>query len=115
MPGIARVFRAEELRDPASAQDDIQRAAALSYFPGRSGDVILVPKPGWIFSVSGTTHGSASPDDQRVPLMFLGAGVKPGTYDEPATPADLAPTLAAICGVRLGKVDGHVLTAALAH
>jgi predicted AlkP superfamily pyrophosphatase or phosphodiesterase len=115
MPGIARVFRAEELRDPASAQDDIQRAAALSYYPGRSGDMILVPKPGWMFSAAGTTHGSASPDDQRVPLMFLGAGVRAGKYDDAATPADLVPTLAAICGVRLGKVDGHVLTAALAH
>ena len=115
MPGIARVFRAEELRDPASAQDDIQRAAALSYYPGRSGDMILVPKPGWMFSAAGTTHGSASPDDQRVPLMFLGAGVRAGKYDDAATPADLVPTLAAICSVRLGKVDGHVLTAALAH
>lgn len=115
LPGIARVFKAEDLRDSAAAQDDIQRAAALSYYPGRSGDLILVPKPGWMFSPSGTTHGTASPDDQRVPLMFLGAGIKPGTYDDASTPADLAPTLAAVSGVKLGKIDGHVLASALAH
>jgi predicted AlkP superfamily pyrophosphatase or phosphodiesterase len=114
LPGIARVFRAEELRDANAAEDDIQRAAALSYFPGRSGDLILVPKPGWMFSPSGTTHGTASPDDQHVPLIFLGAGVKAGDYREPATPADLAPTLAALCGIRIGRTDGQVLTAALA-
>ena len=58
----------------------------------------------------GTTHGSANPDDQRVPLLFLGRGVKPGKYDQPATPADLAPTLAALVGVKLLKTDGHSLS-----
>jgi hypothetical protein len=43
-----------------------------------------------------------------VPLLFLGAGVKPGKYARPATPADLAPTLAAIVGVSL-KAEGHPL------
>jgi predicted AlkP superfamily pyrophosphatase or phosphodiesterase len=114
-PGIARVFKSEDLRDPATAKDDLQRAAALSYFPGRSGDLILVPKPGWMFSAAGTTHGTASPDDQKVPLLFYGPGVKSGNYEDASTPADLAPTLAALCGVKLGRTDGRVLTPALAH
>ena len=58
-----------------------------------------------MISAAGTTHGSANPDDQRVPLLFLGQGVKPGRYERPATPADLAPTLAAIVGVSL-KAEG---------
>ena len=61
-----------------------------------------------MISAAGTTHGSANPDDQRVPLLFLGQGVKPGKYEQPATPADLAPTLAAIVGVSL-KAEGHPL------
>src|SRR5262249_35804679 len=40
-PGVARVFRGEELRDAASSKDPLLRAAALSYFPGRSGDLII--------------------------------------------------------------------------
>ena len=107
-PGVQRVFRSEDLRDVASAKDPLQRAAALSYYPGRSGDLVIANKPGWMISAAGTTHGSANPDDQRVPLLFLGAGVKPGKYMRPATPADLAPTLAAIVGVSL-KAEGHSL------
>ena len=37
-PGVQRVFRSEDLRDAAKAKDPLLRAAALSYFPGRSGD-----------------------------------------------------------------------------
>jgi len=107
-PGVQRVFMSEDVRGGASSKDPLLRAAALSYFPGRSGDVILVTKPGWMISSTGTTHGSATPDDQRVPILFLGAAIKAGRYQQPATPADIAPTLAAIAGMSM-KAEGHVL------
>jgi predicted AlkP superfamily pyrophosphatase or phosphodiesterase len=107
-PGIQRVFRSEEVRGATKSTDPLLRAAALSYFPGRSGDLIFAPKPGWMVSAAGTTHGSANPDDQRVPLLFVGHGIKPGKYQGAATPADLAPTLAAIVGFSM-KADGHAL------
>ena len=112
--GIARVFRAEEVRDGAKATDPLLRAAALSYYPGPSGDLILIPKPGWMFSARGTTHATANADDQRVPILVMGAAVKPGTYWQPASPADVAPTLAALCGVTLPSTDGRVLSEAIA-
>jgi len=108
-PGIQRVFRSEDVHGREKSNDSLLRAAALSYFPGRSGDLIIAMKPGWMISTSGTTHGSANPDDQRVPVMFLGAGIKAGAYQEPATPADLAPTLAAVLGLSL-KAEGHPLS-----
>ncbi len=107
-PGIERVFRSEEIRGAANSTDRLLRAAALSYFPGRSGDLVFATKPGWMISASGTTHGSATADDQRVPLLFFGRGVKPGTYQQQATPADLAPTLAALVGFSM-KAEGHAL------
>jgi predicted AlkP superfamily pyrophosphatase or phosphodiesterase len=115
-PGIARVFRKEELQSGAESHDSLLRAAALSYVPRRSGDLILAARPGWIFNSSGTgtTHGSANPDDQRVPLLFFGQGIKPGLYTALATPADLAPTLAALCGIELPRAEGHALRMALA-
>jgi phosphoglycerol transferase MdoB-like AlkP superfamily enzyme len=61
----------------------------------------------------GTTHGSANPDDQRVPIFLMGAAIKPGEYQQPATPADIAPTLAAICGIAMPKAEGHALGFAL--
>ena len=108
-PGIQRVFRSERLRGAATSSDPLLRAAALSYVPGRSGDLILAAKPGWMFSASGTTHGSATDDDQRVPILFMGHGIKPGTYLQPATPADIAPTLAVMSGISLSKAEGHPL------
>jgi predicted AlkP superfamily pyrophosphatase or phosphodiesterase len=107
-PGVARVFRSEEIRGGDKSKDPLLRAAALSYFPGRSGDLVFATKPGWMLSASGTTHGSATPDDQRVPVLFYGRGIKPGKYDEAATPADLTPTLAAIAGLTM-KAEGHPL------
>ena len=107
-PGVQRVFRSEEIRGAANAQDPLLRAAALSYFPGRSGDLVIATKPGWMISAAGTTHGSANAEDQRVPILFYGRGVKPGVYQEPATPADVTPTLAALSGLTM-KAEGHPL------
>ena len=111
-PGIAAVFRSEELRDPASLKDPRRRSAALSYVDGKSGDLRLALKPGWMFAAAGTTHGSPNPYDQRVPVMVMGPGVTGGEYTEPATPADLAPTLAALAGIQLPTAEGRVLSAA---
>jgi predicted AlkP superfamily pyrophosphatase or phosphodiesterase len=108
-PGIQRVFRSEEIRGAANSSDPLLRAAALSYFPGRSGDLIIATKPGWMFYPDGTTHGSPSLDDQRVPILFYGRGVKPGVYQERATPADVAPTLAVLSGMTM-KAEGHPLS-----
>jgi predicted AlkP superfamily pyrophosphatase or phosphodiesterase len=108
-PGIQRVFRSEEIRGADKSSDPLLRAAALSYFPGRSGDLVIATKPGWMFYPDGTTHGSASLDDQRVPILFYGRGVKRGVYQERATPADVTPTLAAISGLTM-KAEGHPLS-----
>jgi predicted AlkP superfamily pyrophosphatase or phosphodiesterase len=108
-PGILRVFRSEEVRGADKSADPLLRAAALSYFPGRSGDLIIATKPGWMFFAEGSTHGSATPDDQRVPILFYGRGVKAGVYQVRATPADVTPTLAAISGLTM-KAEGHPLS-----
>ena len=109
-PGVQRVFQREQLRDGATSHDALLRAAALSYVPGRSGDLIIALKPGWMFSAGGTTHGSANADDQRVPILFFGHGIKRGTYQQAASPADVAPTLAALAGISLSKAEGHPLS-----
>jgi predicted AlkP superfamily pyrophosphatase or phosphodiesterase len=113
IPGIARVFRSEDLRDAAKAADPLMRAAALSYVPGRSGDLILAKKSGWMIATTGTTHGNATPEDQRVPIVFMGRGIRPGRYDRPVTPADIAPTLAVLCRIRLPKAEGQALRTAI--
>ncbi len=60
-------------------------------------------------STAVTTHGSQYAYDQRVPVIFFGNSVRAGQYREPATPADIMPTLAAIAGVKIEKTDGRSL------
>jgi arylsulfatase A-like enzyme len=107
------VYRSEDVRGAVHSADRLARAAAFSYFPGRSGDLILIPKPGWEFSATGAMHGTATDDDQHVPILLMGYGVKPGEYEQAVTPADVAPTLAAICGVTLQQTEGRALMPAL--
>jgi arylsulfatase A-like enzyme len=115
LPGIARVLQPDDLTTPAArtSTDPQIRAAALSYFASRSGDLILIPKENWLLAASVTTHGTLYGYDQRVPVLFYGATIKPGAYDDAATPADIVPTLGAIVGVQLPSPDGQVLKAAL--
>jgi hypothetical protein len=111
MPGIAHAFRADDLDGPSarSSNDPVLRAAALNYYAPRSGDIIIVPERHWLLSTAATTHGTLYPYDQHVPVIFFGAGVTPGVFDGPATPADIAPTLAALAGVSFAATDGKVL------
>jgi len=48
VPGVAEVYRAEELQDRPATQSAIRNAEANSYFAGRSGDLLIVRNPtGW--------------------------------------------------------------------
>ena len=114
MPGVARVFASHVLPAQRSSADPVQRAAALSFHPDESGDVTVVLKPNWIgTNTSAATHGSAHWYDQHVPLIFMGAGVKPGRYTVDASPADIVPTLASTIRLQLSDIDGKVLKDAL--
>jgi predicted AlkP superfamily pyrophosphatase or phosphodiesterase len=120
-PGVAAVYRAEELRDRPATQSPTLRAFTYSYFPGRSGDLFILPKPYWLLDGTplgkprsyGTGHGVPYNYDQHVPILLMGFGIQPGQYFQPVTPADIAPTFAALCGITLASRDGHVLAEAL--
>ena len=113
--GVERVLVGEDLASRKGDGDPLVRAAALNYVADRSGDLIVLPRPYWQNSTSGTTHGTGYGYDQRVPLVLFGARVKPGTYDAAVTPADIAPTLAYLAGVTLARTDGRPLAEALTH
>ena len=87
------------LLDPAPL-DAIGEAVRLSFYPLRSPDVIAVLKPYFIDRpTSGTTHGTPYDYDNHVPLLWWGAGIKPGVRTERVGVDDLAPTLAHLLGV----------------
>jgi hypothetical protein len=120
-PGVAAVYRAEDITGGIKTLLHTRAAMELSYFPGRSGDLLIVPKAYWLLdgTASGKTrdyatgHGTPYNYDQHVPIFLLGYGVLPGEYFAAATPADIATTLAALTGVTLATRDGRVLSEAL--
>lgn len=112
-PGVLRVLQGEEVAGAVNSPDPLIRSIALGYVPGRSGEMIMVPKPYWSTSEEAATHGTAYTYDKHVPVLLMGAGVRPGEYLEPITPADIAPTLAFLTGVTLSRTDGRVLHEAI--
>jgi predicted AlkP superfamily pyrophosphatase or phosphodiesterase len=114
VPGMWRVYRSEELPTLRGSADPVAHAAAMSYYPGRSGELIVLARPYWFAAEAAATHGSGHGYDQRVPVIFFGAGIQAGEFMGPAGPQDIAPTLAHLVGVTLARADGRVLTEALA-
>ena len=67
-----------------------------------SGDVLILPKPGWMsYPTYGTSHGSPYPYDTHTPLIFYGNGIPHGTTDRETHIIDIAPTLAALLGIQM--------------
>jgi hypothetical protein len=117
-PGVAAVYGAEELSKANQTLSQTLTALTLSFFPSRNGDLLVIQKPYWLMDGgaavhTGTSHGTPYNYDQHVPILFMGYGIRPGEYFEPVTPADIAPTFAALTGITLATRDGHVLGEAL--
>ena len=116
VPGIARSFtRAQLLRGAISITDPIERRVLHGFYPSRSGDVVLIPEPyKYLADAVTATHGSPYSYDTNVPTIIMGAGVNPGQYLQPASPADIAPTLSALLGVTApSSATGRVLLEAI--
>jgi predicted AlkP superfamily pyrophosphatase or phosphodiesterase len=102
-PGVVRYFTRTQLESGCfSDTDAIARRVHHGFYSSRSGDVVFVYDP-FKFSATSdgsTTHGSGYTYDTHVPLVIMGHGVKAGgRYFNSATPADIAPTLAALMQV----------------
>lgn len=70
------------------------------YHQKRSGDILLVLKPGHIGAPrKGSTHGSPQIYDTHVPLLFYGKGIKKGSMVKRTEIPDIAPTLAVLLGI----------------
>ncbi len=91
VPGVEKAYFADELPQRIAGGDHDALLVAHSYFRGRSGDIVIVPRPNW-FITSGdsmalaglaVTHGTLYDYDRAVPVLLYGAGVKPGEYLAP--------------------------------
>ena len=70
------------------------------YNQKRSGDVLMVLKPGYIeYPRTGSTHGSPQIYDTHSPLIFYGNGIKSGSTVARTEIPDIAPTISALLGM----------------
>ena len=109
LPGVQDVFTRDDLVGNTPADAATVRPLARSYDAERSGDLFVVPRPYWTIRVTATGHGSAYDYDTHVPILLMGKGITPGEYLAPASPVDIAPTLAFLAGVTLPRAEGRVL------
>lgn len=93
---------------------------ARAYFPGRSGQVFLIPEKGEVLlsrpdDLYRFMHGSPWDYDVDIPLLFYGpAFVRKGSFPDDASQQDVAPTVAALLGLPVpSSMTGHVLSSAL--
>ncbi len=117
LPHIARVFNRDDMLRGGDAADAVGRAALLGFYGPRSGDLVLLPEPYYMFSASGTTHALPYSYDTHVPLIFYGAGIHAGVHHQPVAVNDIAATLAAFLQVETpsgssGKILVDVLEGA---
>jgi hypothetical protein len=95
-PGIQRAYTWTRLLQGLPADDAVGQRVLRSFYPQRSGDVIIVTRPYWILYPypTGTTHGSPHEYDTHVPLLVSGPGIHPGASADPVVPQAAAVLLA---------------------
>lgn len=114
LPGVARVDRFRDLVHGDTINDPITRRWVHQLPAGVNAEMVITLTPYSIFSGIFATHGSPYDYDSWVPLIFWGPWFNPGRYPERVRTVDLAPTLAAVAGVKPGeKIDGVPLRRAI--
>jgi len=107
---VARVYSYDQLENGVTG-DEVAQAETFGFYPRRSGDLNLVYDPYFVLGKGGTSHFSPWGYDRHVPVLFFGAGIKPGRYNQAISVNDVAPTLATMLDIETpGGSSGRVLT-----
>lgn len=100
-PGISFAVDLDNI-EAASVPKFIKERIVNGYHYKRSGDVQIITEPGWFNGgATGTTHGTYSPPDTHIPLIFMGWGIKHGSTNREINMTDIAPTVAAFLHIQM--------------
>ncbi len=117
-PAVAEAFDSNAIltMEPAPADAAIEELSVAervrrSVYPGRVGDILIAFKPNRVPATAGatyvSTHGSPWDYDRRVPILFWWKGATSHERVLPLDTVDIAPTIAAVTGVKPpADVDG---------
>jgi predicted AlkP superfamily pyrophosphatase or phosphodiesterase len=116
IPHIFRVYTQAEMVKGEGLADELTRRVANGFHVRRGPDIEFVPDPYYVVIVNktGTSHGTPFSYDTHVPVIFMGAGIRPGRYQASIAVNDIAPTLAAILEIEtpsgsVGRVLSEIL------
>ena len=89
---------------PDIGREQVVEALARGWFPGRAGDIAVIPDPQAIITYGGESnrymHGGPWPFDSDMPLLLHGPGTfRPGVYDAPASHQDIGATVTELLGL----------------
>jgi predicted AlkP superfamily pyrophosphatase or phosphodiesterase len=121
LPRLTTLFGGVEGVDRVYAQEDFAKLGLPT--PSQSNqapDLLIAAKPGNVFASgapdgkgepNGGTHGYLNTDPQMQAIfMAWGSDIKPGVRLGTISNLDVAPTIAALLGIKLTKATGHPLT-----
>jgi predicted AlkP superfamily pyrophosphatase or phosphodiesterase len=93
---VEKVYTHSDLSSHATSADPYLPLFRNAFFQPRSPHLMVLVKPYTYIGdrSGGTGHGTAHDYDRHVPIVFMGKGIKPGSYSESCGPEDIAPTLA---------------------
>jgi type I phosphodiesterase/nucleotide pyrophosphatase len=114
LPHIFRVYTRSQLINGGGWSDPVDVRVRNGFNAARSGNLVVIPDPYWMASKTGTTHGTPFDYDAHVPVLFLGAQIRPGRYHRNVMVNDIAPTLATLLDVEtpsgsVGRVLDEIL------
>ncbi|ALL13714.1 alkaline phosphatase family protein [Caulobacter henricii] len=103
---------APEAADTSPEEISLRERMRRSAYPGRMGDIVVAFRPELVPATAGptyvSTHGSPWDYDRRVPIIFWWKGGAPRERVLPLDTVDIAPTLAAVTGLKPpADVDGR--------
>jgi predicted AlkP superfamily pyrophosphatase or phosphodiesterase len=102
--------RSSEVASAALPPGQLGTQLLNTWYPGRSGDWIIVPRANFFEDGQRVDHMTGYAYDRVVPLAFVGKPFRPGVRTERARMVDLAPTLSFILGVTPpAQCEGRVL------
>lgn len=113
--GISEVFTRTQILSGDLPRTVTAQRVVNGYHPQRNGNLVIVTQPFFLIGEGAVaSHGTPYGYDTHVPVIFLGSGVAAGEYHQDCSPADIAPTLAALLRVEPPSNSiGRVLAEAL--
>lgn len=104
IPGFAFAVTRTNLLSGMVTSSPILKKVQRAFHPTRSGNVLVVQKPGWYLypkvDLFAAMHGSPYSYDTYVPIMFAGPNIKPAIVSRLVGPEDIAATVTNYLGIK---------------